>query len=431
MQFTVKASGNGLTYQWQYRQPGSKIWKSTILPGSRSDTLTVLASSLRNGYQFRCVLNDALGNRVTTDAATLAFAKTPAITQQPESLALCAGETAQFTVTATGGGLSYQWQYAKAGSSDWMDSTMPGADTDTLSVEATAARNGEQYRCVITNAAGSVVSDPATLQVLAITLQPKDFTGPAGSSVSFKVDAVGENLSYQWQYSDNNGAKWTNGASRTDVYNTKLTASRNGRLVRCIVTDEYGDSVISDAASMRISSLAITEQPEDYIGAANSTAEFTVAATGDGLSYQWQFSDNGGGKWSRSSVTAPVYSARLTAAKNGRLVRCIVTDQYGTSVTSKSAKMILSNLAITGQPQDYTGALNSTAAFMVIAEGEGLTYQWQISDTGGAKWSKSTATSAVYSAKLTAAKDGRLVRCIVTDQNGYCIYFFLKYFIRN
>ena len=39
--------------------------------------------------------------------------------------------------------------------------------------------------------------------------------------------------------------------------------------------------------------LAITKQPENYVGAEGSTASFKIEAKGAGLKYQWQWYDNG------------------------------------------------------------------------------------------------------------------------------------------
>lgn len=90
----------------------------------------------------------------------------PVIIQQPTDVAAQLGDMVNFTVaaTSTGGTLSYQWQY-KAGSSAWANSPATGNQTPTLSLEATAARNGLQYRCIVTNPIGSTTSDAATLTV--------------------------------------------------------------------------------------------------------------------------------------------------------------------------------------------------------------------------------------------------------------------------
>ncbi len=254
---------------------------------------------------------------------------------------------------------------------------------------------------------------------LVITAQPKDYAGKFNSTASFSVSAEGDGLTYQWQISDDSGKTWSNSSVKNPKYSTRLTADKDGRMVRCIVTDQYGSSVTSDAAAMKIQKeLSITTQPQNYVGKVNSTAKFTVKAVGDGLTYQWQISDNGGKTWKNSSVTKAVYSSKLTSDKDGRMVRCIITDQYGNITTSDAASMKISDLAITTQPKDYTGKVNSTAKFTVAAEGNSPSFQWQVSDDGGKTWTNSSVKDASYSTKLTAAKDGRMVRCIVTDASG-------------
>ncbi len=260
--------------------------------------------------------------------------------------------------------------------------------------------------------------DAALHTTLEITQQPKDYVGAEGSTASFRVKAQGERLTYQWQISDDNGATWSRSSVKNAAYTSRLTPEKDQRLVRCIITDPYGYAVTSDAASMRISVLAITTQPKDYVGAVNTTAKFTVAASGAGLSYQWQVSDDGGATWTNSSVKTASYSTRLTADRSGRMVRCIVRDSGGSEVISDAASMKLNQLVITTQPKDYVGAVDSSAGFRVEAAGEGLTYQWQISDDGGETWTNSSVKNPVYTTKLTAERNGRLVRCIVSDAGG-------------
>ena len=92
----------------------------------------------------------------------------PEITADPQDRTAAAGETVHFTVTAKGEGLSYQWQYKTAGSGKWRDSSSAttGYNEAELEVVATAARNGFQYRCKVTDANGeTVTSRPATLTV--------------------------------------------------------------------------------------------------------------------------------------------------------------------------------------------------------------------------------------------------------------------------
>lgn len=89
---------------------------------------------------------------------------TPAVTTQPKNLAVTEGEAATFAIEATGGNLSYQWQQSTDNGRSWTD--IDGATGASYATEAsTANMNGYQYRCVVSNSAGSATSDAATLTV--------------------------------------------------------------------------------------------------------------------------------------------------------------------------------------------------------------------------------------------------------------------------
>ena len=90
----------------------------------------------------------------------------PIIDVQPISQTASVGTTVYFTVSATShaGALSYQWQFFGA-SATWQNSPATGNRTDTLTIPATAERNGLKYRCIVSNSYGSVTSSEATLTV--------------------------------------------------------------------------------------------------------------------------------------------------------------------------------------------------------------------------------------------------------------------------
>ena len=257
--FSVEAEGEGLLYQWQVLSSGN--WKNSNLNGSKTDTLSVDIVNYRNGYKYRCVVSDSFGNTLTSNEATLFVSLPPAplrITSQPVDVYGSVGEIAVFRVVAEGDGLSYQWQLYK--NSAWQNSTSSGAKTSELSVEITKARNGYQYRCVVTDASGSSeVSNPGVIHVgqppkpLSIISQPVDYIGPIGEIATFIIEADGNDLSYQWQLFKN-GA-WqnsTSSGSKTSQLSVEITKARNGYQYRCVVSDSNGSSETSNAASIII-----------------------------------------------------------------------------------------------------------------------------------------------------------------------------------
>ncbi len=412
--FTVEASGDGLSYQWQLSDDSGETWRnSSTKKAVYSTTLT----TTNNGRMVQCVITDSYGNSVVTDSAKMSVAGVT-ITAQPEDYTGVIGDTVTFTVEASGDGLSYQWQLSDDDGETWRNSSTKKA---TYSTTLTTTNDGRAVRCVVTDSSGnSETSSAAYMKVatIEITVQPEDFVGNLGDTVTFTVEASGENLSYQWQLSDDSGETWRNSSTKKAVYSTTLTTTNNGRMVQCVIADSYGNSVVTDSATMSVAGVTITAQPEDYAGAIGDAVTFTVEASGDGLSYQWQLSDDDGETWRNSSTKKAVYSTTLTTANHGRMVQCVITDSYGNSVVSDSAKMSVAVVTITAQPEDYTGVIGDTVTFTVEALGDGLSYQWQLSDDDGETWRNSSTKKATYSTTLTTTNDGRAVRCVVTDSSG-------------
>ena len=91
----------------------------------------------------------------------------PAITNHQQDVEVKEDETATFTVEATGSDLSYQWQQSTDKGSSWTNIARATSDTYTTG-KTTMDMSGTQYRCVVSNSAGSVISDAATLTVTAL-----------------------------------------------------------------------------------------------------------------------------------------------------------------------------------------------------------------------------------------------------------------------
>lgn len=85
----------------------------------------------------------------------------PTITTQPANASVTVGQTATFSVTATGSApLSYQWMQGST--------AISGATSASYATPATTAANsGEQFQVQVSNTAGSVTSNMATLTVTA------------------------------------------------------------------------------------------------------------------------------------------------------------------------------------------------------------------------------------------------------------------------
>lgn len=157
--FTVAAtSTTTLSYQWQMKPPGGSF---ANLPGATAASLTVTSAQLGDsGNVYQVVVTNAAGS-VTSGSATLtvsAAALPPSITTQPQAQSVKAGDTATFTVAATGTApLAYQW------SKDL--SPLPGATSTTLTLTNVQPSDAGSYTVTVTNVADSVTSNAAVLTV--------------------------------------------------------------------------------------------------------------------------------------------------------------------------------------------------------------------------------------------------------------------------
>jgi len=118
-----------------------------------------------NGADFR--IFGGVGNTFYLDIITITDMLPPVIIQQPLSLKLHKGQTAQFYVVATGDGtLQYQWQHNSDNLSN--GGNISGADTNTLQISNVQSGDTGNYRCIVSNNGGEVTSDQVPL-ILTVT----------------------------------------------------------------------------------------------------------------------------------------------------------------------------------------------------------------------------------------------------------------------
>jgi hypothetical protein len=147
-------------------------------------------------------------------------------------------------VAAYGFPLSYQWQFDGA--------NLPGATNSIFTIRKVLPASAGSYTVVLSNALGSVTSQPATLMVTAlgpvITSQPVSQTVPAGTNAIFAVGATGvPSPTYQWQ-KDGVGLQ---GATKAVLTVAKARAIDEGSYT-VVVSNSLG-SVTSAAALLIVS----------------------------------------------------------------------------------------------------------------------------------------------------------------------------------
>ena len=237
---------------------GCRSLTSVVIP----DSVTSIGYGVFSGCSDNLVIYgiagstaEAYANEYNIPFVALAV---PKITTQPKSATVAVGESATFKVAATGGALSYQWQYKRSGATSWIDWT--GKTEATLPVKGGSNNNGCQYRCVVSNPLGKKNSAAATLTVTTvakpvITTQPKSVSMALGECMTFSCAATGQGtLTYQWQYKRSGATAWSNWSGKTEtILNVVAGSNNNGCRYRCAVTND-GGTTYTDTATLTVTS---------------------------------------------------------------------------------------------------------------------------------------------------------------------------------
>ena len=218
---SVATTPSNLTVTFSYTGiSGTSYGPSAVAPtaaGMYSVTATVVDSS----YQGSA-------------SGTLTVNMPPAISTQPASQTVMAGQTATFMVALTGSvPLTYQWR--KNGVN------IPGASGSSYTTPATTiADNSATFGVVITNIAGGVTSSAAILTVDApptMTTPPAAQSIVAGRTATFMVSATGSiPLTYQWQKNGVNIPSATGSSYTTPT----TTISDDGEQFSVVVGNTFG-----------------------------------------------------------------------------------------------------------------------------------------------------------------------------------------------
>jgi len=269
---TAAAAGTlPISYQWA--KDGAD------LPGETASTLTITSVTVADAGVYTVTATNACGS-ATSNPATVVVREPPTITSDPTNQSICLGETATFSVTATGTPpLEYQWRKNSV--------ELPGETASTIVITSVAVSDGGVYDCVVTNMCGTETSRGASLNVLlppTITAQPQGADLCLGDDYTLAVTATGTDpLSYQWR---KNGADIP-GATGSQLVLLDVDTTDSGSYT-VLVSNLCGDAV-SMAAILNVRTpRTITSQPVGGTICLGDSLSLSVAVDGTGpISYQW------------------------------------------------------------------------------------------------------------------------------------------------
>jgi Leucine rich repeat/Bacterial Ig-like domain (group 2) len=399
----VEASGTGLSYQWK---------KGTELVGTNSDSYTVTTDQgdAESTAKYTVTVSGTCAPSVTSMEAEVKVNALTDITAPLAPRVICAGESTILRVTATGTGLTYQWQ---KGGLDIPNATNSAYEvtSDPNAVTSTTAT----YSVVVTGACGDPLILDAVVTVNALTKiseQPISTTICAGTPTILGVTATGTDLTYQWL---KGGSNVDTARSATFGVPTRIGDAENILNYRVFVSGTCGE-VLSNTARVTVNSLPkiITQPiaPAPFCAGLSTTLTADAAGT-TGLMYQWQ--KDGVSIIGETSASLVVGSNTPDAASSFKYT-VVVSGTCPAPVTSTAAMVVINALPNITTPPVVSTAIcaGKEETLKVVAAGSGLIYQWKKDDTNIAD-----ATTAEYKI-ITAAADTASKAIYSVSISGTC-----------
>ena len=276
-------------------------------------------------------ISNAYGT-VTSSNATLTVITAPTVSTQPIDQTVTAGQTASFSVVASGSApFTYQWR--KNGSN------ISGATSSSYTTPVTSsADHGAVYSVVVGNNAGTATSGNATLTVItapAISTQPAAQSVVVGQTASFSVTATFTGpTTYQWR---KNGSNISGATSST--YTTPVTVIGDNGAVFTVVVSNSAGTATSSSATLSVFATR-------YIEVANASGG-TYAKT----------------ECVKDNITGLVWEGKTASPATSRLGTSTYTNYDGTGSGQKSGGANATQAEIDASTNSigYKNAVNTSA----------------------------------------------------------------------
>lgn len=406
---TLQSNFSGAaSYNYQVGSPGTTDFGSvsqwTNIEGSFGSGAS--GSSL-NLFRFTSAGVSRVGSFSISSGGALTFTAlsaapaAPQFASHPSNANAYLNGGASFSVTATGGWLTYQW---RKGTDELTDGAgISGSNRSTLVLTNLQPSDSGNYNVVVTNTVGTATSNDGVLFVSNLPAPPEI------TSALTKAGVVGKSFSYQISGSNSPVSFGATGlpAGLNVNADTGLISGTPTSPGISTVTLSATNAGGTDTAALQITVRAtptISTNPVPKLVIAGGTVTFTVAATGDNLSYQWfkddlELEDN-----SRisGSTTKTLTITNATAADAGAY-NVVVTNLAGdtpSALVDLTVNPVPATSAIT--IRQAANALRNGASTIdfgsVVARSPGKPLAFTIKNAGAANLSglavSSTGTSA-------------------------------------
>ncbi|WZL89631.1 PKD-like domain-containing protein [Salinimicrobium sp. 3283s] len=434
-ELSVTATGEDLAYQWYSNSTNSNTGGNAI-NGATAATFSPETSTAGTLYYY-VIVGGGCTPAVTSDiSGAVTVNSPPTITTQPSTTeqTLCLNDTAtELSVTATGEELTYQW-YSNSTNSNTGGNAINGATAATFLPETSTPGTLYYYTIVsgtCTPEVTSSVSGAVTVNSPPnITAQPsatEQILCLEDPAAELSITATGEDLTYQW-YSNstnlNTGGTAINGATAATFLPETSTPGTIYYYV--IVGGACTPEVTSD-----VSGAVTVNEPVEIItdlddstpieACAGFPVEFSIEATGTGLTFEWTKDGNPIG------TNSPTLNMAQADASDAGFYTVLVKGTAPCSNVQSTKQVELrvnQTITITSQPEPTLPVClgENAVEIGVVATGNIYDYVWRkngIPIFDGSKYSGTTTANLII--KNLALEDSDIYDVVISSPEGSCL----------
>lgn len=322
----------------------------------------------------------------------------PVVTQQPAPMAVCEGETAIFSVSATGGQpLDFQW--FKNGDA------IAGANENVLTVPAASLDDAATYVCEVTSGTGeTVLSEEAVLTVnqpaevtLSISASQTEICEGEEITLTAEVENGGPFPEFQWflngnAFGSNISTFNIDALNDGDEFTCEVVSSAD-----CIVSpNAISNSVAVSVESVLSASLSIAADAEVPCEGQEVTFTANPVNGGNSPSYQWLVNGNLAGdnlpSFSYIPLSGDEVICEMTSSKNCVEINPVNSNQ----LTIETMENLTSEIVVTPSI-DSTFCIGTEVVFTAETEhaGNSPTFEWEVNGEAVGENEPSLTTSSL------------------------------------